>query len=52
MGSGKESTIFSTDVVMAECGGGGRIDGDVRVRGLVFRELVPTEVSILKISPS
>ena len=42
MGSRKESTIFSTDSVMEECGGSGQVDVAVRVGGLVFRKLVTT----------
>ena len=42
MGSGEEYKIFSTEAVMAECGGSGQVDGAVRVGGLVFRKLVTT----------
>ena len=50
MVSGKEAKFFH--------GGGhggmgdGRIDGTIRVGGLVFRKLVTTEISIGALSPS
>ena len=36
---------------MVGYGGGGQVDGTVRVGGLVFRKLVATEISITLIYP-
>ena len=51
MGSGKESTVFPRRWTWRGVGYG-QLDGAMRVRVLVFRKLVTTEISIAALSLS